>query len=245
MSDDDPTYVQTVAPSPFYHPEVPRTAETLMRYAVADGLVRFAQSLPLVRDATTAGLMRWSANAATMIGEHDRYLLLAALRDLDPVKADELAERMIVASEAGDSYGEWFWQWADEMGMDPERIDAEVQALPPWPADGAQRIARERVRQVEREGWSADHDDAHGRGELLDAAMCYLVAAQAADFGPTCVTYDGGYRPGEGTPRDWPWHPDWWKPSEDPARNLEKAGALIAAEIDRRQRAADEEAPGV
>jgi hypothetical protein len=32
----------------------------------------------------------------------------------------------------------------------------------------------------------------------------------------------------------WPWEqPDWWKPSDNPIRNLEKAGALIAAEIDR------------
>jgi hypothetical protein len=34
----------------------------------------------------------------------------------------------------------------------------------------------------------------------------------------------------------WPWHPDWWKPSRDPVQNLVKAGALIAAEIDRLQR---------
>jgi hypothetical protein len=29
----------------------------------------------------------------------------------------------------------------------------------------------------------------------------------------------------------------WWKPSTDPIRNLERAGALIAAEIDRLERA--------
>ena len=29
---------------------------------------------------------------------------------------------------------------------------------------------------------------------------------------------------------------EWWKPSIDPVRNLAKAGALIAAEIDRLQR---------
>ena len=35
----------------------------------------------------------------------------------------------------------------------------------------------------------------------------------------------------------WPWDMKWWKPSdEDPIRNLVKAGALIAAEIDRLQR---------
>ena len=32
---------------------------------------------------------------------------------------------------------------------------------------------------------------------------------------------------------DWPWAKKWWKPSDDPVRNLVKAGALIAAEIDR------------
>lgn len=46
------------------------------------------------------------------------------------------------------------------------------------------------------------------------------------------------YRPGETPDRssDWPWHSSWWKPSDDPIRNLVKAGALIAAEIDRLQR---------
>jgi hypothetical protein len=38
-------------------------------------------------------------------------------------------------------------------------------------------------------------------------------------------------------PRDWPdnWSEDWFKASVDPIRNLVKAGALIAAEIDRIQ----------
>jgi hypothetical protein len=39
-----------------------------------------------------------------------------------------------------------------------------------------------------------------------------------------------------GAGRLWPWDPSWWKPSPDPIRNLVKAGALIAAEIDRLQR---------
>ena len=34
-------------------------------------------------------------------------------------------------------------------------------------------------------------------------------------------------------PRGWPWEPADWKPDNDPVRNLVKAGALIAAEIDR------------
>ncbi len=39
-----------------------------------------------------------------------------------------------------------------------------------------------------------------------------------------------------GPMRWWPWGKSWWKPSDDPIRDLEKAGALIAAEIDRRLR---------
>jgi hypothetical protein len=35
----------------------------------------------------------------------------------------------------------------------------------------------------------------------------------------------------------WPWDKGWWKPTPDNRiRELEKAGALIAAEIDRLQR---------
>lgn len=35
----------------------------------------------------------------------------------------------------------------------------------------------------------------------------------------------------------WPWGAGWWKPSE-PKRMLVKAGALVAAEIDRQERLA-------
>ncbi len=37
----------------------------------------------------------------------------------------------------------------------------------------------------------------------------------------------------------WPWEMAWLKISEDPVRNLVKAGALIAAEIDRLLRLAE------
>jgi hypothetical protein len=37
-------------------------------------------------------------------------------------------------------------------------------------------------------------------------------------------------------PKFWPWKPWWWKPSTNRIDELVKAGALIAAEIDRLQR---------
>ena len=89
---------------------------------------------------------------------------------------------------------------------------------------GTERIAIERQRQLEVEGWSADHDDAHSEDEMALAAWCYIDAVINA---PPFLT-----RP----PSDWPWAAGDWKPSDDPIRNLVKAGALIAAEIDRLER---------
>jgi hypothetical protein len=86
---------------------------------------------------------------------------------------------------------------------------------------GNELIAAERQRQIDVEGWTPEHDDKHTTGALALAAACY------AERGLGDATWDW----------HWPWSPDWWKPSKDPIRNLAKAGALIAAEIDRLQRA--------
>lgn len=100
------------------------------------------------------------------------------------------------------------------------------------PVTGSDLIALERERQVEEEGITAEHDSAeHFDGSLAQAARCYAQAAVATYF-PDRVTFNG-YRPGEGTPYDWPWLSDDWKPSGDAVRDLVRAGALIAAEIDR------------
>lgn len=83
-------------------------------------------------------------------------------------------------------------------------------------------IARERQRQIDEEGYTAKHDDQHTDSELVEAALCYLLAEQ------------------RGRLPVWPWGLSDYKPSvSDPIRNLVKAGALIAAEIDRLQRLAD------
>ena len=85
---------------------------------------------------------------------------------------------------------------------------------------GAELIREERRRQVEEEGWTAKKDQQWQRGELVDAAIAYCHASQHQNFTALIV---------------WPWTLDWWKP-KDPIRNLVRAGALIAAEIDRLQR---------
>lgn len=95
---------------------------------------------------------------------------------------------------------------------------------------GAGLIAAERQGQITREGWTEEHDDGHARGEMIDAALSYIFAA-----------INVGHPAMQKPPREWPWASEWWKPSEDRIRNLTKAGALIAAEIDRLNRKEESE----
>lgn len=92
-------------------------------------------------------------------------------------------------------------------------------------ARGTDLILIERYRQVAVEGWSLEHDAEHPAGTLTRAAECYARAARLQLTAP-------GFDPAP-APDGWPWAPEWWKPSEDPTRNLVKAGALLAAEVDR------------
>jgi hypothetical protein len=93
---------------------------------------------------------------------------------------------------------------------------------------GAGLIAAERERQVNEEGWTPEHDDQHKYGEIRLAAKGYLDSPDGEWIGR------GG---GKVTPMNWPWNAEWFKPTPgDPIRSLVKAGALIAAEIDRLQR---------
>lgn len=82
-------------------------------------------------------------------------------------------------------------------------------------------IIAERQRQQSAEGWTPEHDDEHGKGEMVFAAISYLMAV----VNPNA---SHGW---------WPWDIAWWKPTT-PRRDLVKAAALIAAEIERIDRAA-------
>jgi hypothetical protein len=93
----------------------------------------------------------------------------------------------------------------------------------PPSTDALRDVAAERQRQIEREGWTPEHDDQHNGGELSEAAICYL---------------QGDERWGYGNPHQrWPWERAYWKP-KDRRSNLVRAGALILAEIERFDRAA-------
>lgn len=95
-------------------------------------------------------------------------------------------------------------------------------------ANAARDVLAERRRQAEAEGWLPSHDDEHEGCELAMAAACYAGNA-------------GGYSWIDGWPGEnlWPWSRDHWKPSTA-RRDLVKAAALILAEIERLDRAADD-----
>lgn len=98
--------------------------------------------------------------------------------------------------------------------------------------NGAELIAAERQRQIDVEGWTAEHDDAHTKCQMLIAGcgyatLTYMQVHNSPELLELAQTIP---------PPDWPWEKNWWKPSTNPIRNLIKAGALIAAEIDRLQR---------
>lgn len=107
---------------------------------------------------------------------------------------------------------------------------------------GAERIAAERERQISEEGYSAGHDDCHGGDDIAMAAACYAAPE------PIFVRRD--FAAGTTYRDPWPWEDRLDKrpyngnvliletaTTAQRIRILEKAGALIAAEIDRLLRA--------
>jgi hypothetical protein len=102
---------------------------------------------------------------------------------------------------------------------------------------GIELIAAERQRQIAAEGYDAAHDDLHEQGELIEAARCYAYAAQVAEWHELADWFgldaDGRINLPSPSNARWPWARSEWKPTGDPVRDLIKAAALIAAEVDR------------
>jgi hypothetical protein len=92
---------------------------------------------------------------------------------------------------------------------------------------GLRLIAAERARQMapepNGEDWKPEHDDQHEKEALAYAAVCYAMPQSC----------------GSARLALWPWDERWWKPAirlnhiGERKRELAKAGALIAAELDR------------
>lgn len=84
---------------------------------------------------------------------------------------------------------------------------------------GMELIVAERKRQIEKEGWSTDHDDKYKDGELAKAGSCYEHA----------------FNEKASLSHQWPWALKWWKP-KDRVSNLVRAGALYLAEAEKQER---------
>lgn len=85
---------------------------------------------------------------------------------------------------------------------------------------GASLILEERRRQIEEEGYDAMHDRHHTPQDLCRAAAAYALHEDHTDL------------VADGARNLWPWGARFWKPKGH-LRNLVRAGALIAAAIDR------------
>lgn len=117
-----------------------------------------------------------------------------------------------------------------QRGPAAERAAARAAAAPDGGA-GARDIAAERARQLRAEGWAPEHDDLHTRGQLAAAAACYawpgraLIAVHVRGMSAALPA--------------WPWDATHDRREVyDRRRALVVAGALLAAEIDRLDRAA-------
>ena len=96
---------------------------------------------------------------------------------------------------------------------------------------GSELIVEERARQISVEGWTPGHDDEHDENQLALAAACYALPPDVRCWGEPLKRFTNFFN------ALWPWDSKWWKPTpNDRVRELAKAGALIAAEIDRLQR---------
>ena len=103
-------------------------------------------------------------------------------------------------------------------------------------ASGAELIAAERERQISKEGWLPEDDDHHSAGGLARAASVYADASIPLGEGVAPETVKDQILNYAGCESPWPHHPDYLN-LDTPIRALVKAGALCAAEIDRRLRA--------
>ncbi len=101
---------------------------------------------------------------------------------------------------------------------------------------GIELIVDERQRQIDVEGYSQQHDFHHRPSDFIDAALAYVesakigvVSKESGNNDEELIMYRKATFGAAFFPRGW-----HFKPSTD-IRDLVKAGALIAAAIDRLQ----------
>jgi len=130
--------------------------------------------------------------------------------------------RAVIRHELGEG-GEDLLRQYSLLRLSAMNVTDALQTMPSE-GDALSLIGEERCEQI-LQGYTSEHDDKHTNGELLEAALAYVMAGVETDeFDQVDVE--------EGMRDAYPW-PESWHPSEDPIRNLTIAAALLTAEIDR------------
>lgn len=148
-----------------------------------------------------------------------------------------------MSEDLAEAFQDIWGEHCSELGIPPSTWPgpAILTALRTRPNEGTfagRDVLAERERQKTVEGWTAEHDDMHDKGEIGKAAACYALCGSCADNqrAPMLNLADTyGSEAHSAWRRMWPWNHTWWKP-KDRRRDLVRAGALIIAEIERLDR---------
>lgn len=148
------------------------------------------------------------------------------MTSLDP----DFAARMAHAADVADGLAQPAeWDELDQSERNSYR--RAVQGL--GNQGGVALIERERWRQISAAGFTGVHDDRYTDSELVAAALCYATLAIMQQTRLDAAEMLAGFPPIAG----YGWPPGWdWRPEPTSYANLVKAGALIAAELDRLSR---------
>lgn len=107
-------------------------------------------------------------------------------------------------------------EMSNRTGKSMNRLLNEAAEMAMSPPGGAAMISEERKRQLAR--FTAQYDDRHDRSELAKAGLAYVLE------------YLGWH---DAAMSEFPWKPEEFRPGSTPQETLARAGALLAAEIDR------------
>lgn len=207
---------------------------TLLRHvdSLVDGTQQYSSggTVPAELRLVGEGLRPLSAPAAQQAAAP--CALLAILRDVHDTLASESDSDLDHFEDDDEEREGAPVQYAARKVMEVMDILKAASSAPDTPeapqTAAARDVLAERQRQVEVERWTPAHDDHHDSGQMAVAAGYYALACgwpKERDIGR-----------GK-TPVYWPWAPEWWKPRTK-RENLVRSGALVLAEIERLDRAA-------
>ena len=138
MTKKEPTYIETVAPTPHWGDDT-ATMEGLIRARLAEAQRLFewqdhrmhtsfkfvpGDESPDAQLANSRTLVSMFAFLSQAVEAH----LLMKIQELSPDTADQFARDHIGYGESGDYYPEMLWDWLEARGIDPEKIRAEAKA---------------------------------------------------------------------------------------------------------------------